>query len=264
MWDTLIINPMVNTLLGIYAVLAGVFGPAHMFGLAIIFFTALIRLITYPLTASQMKSTAAMQEFQNSKKWKEIQKKHKDDREKLAQEQMKLYQEMGINPFSSCLPLIIQLPIIFGLYQAISRALASAPVQLIDFSTHIYPFINAANLIPLNNRFLWMDLNEPERLVVFGLGIPVLTILVVITTYMQQKVMTPPPAPSADGQGAQMAQMSQTMNIYMPLFMGFIAYSLNAGVALYFVASNLLSILQYALMGKVNWRNLLPGRAAKA
>jgi YidC/Oxa1 family membrane protein insertase len=233
-----------------------------MFGLAIIFFTALIRLITYPLTASQMRSTAAMQEFQNSKKWKEIQKKYKDDREKLAQEQMKLYQEMGINPLSSCLPLVIQMPIIFGLYQAISRALAASPVQLIDFSTHIYPFINAANLIPLNNRFLWMNLNEPERLVIFGVGIPVLTVLVVITTWMQQKVMTPPPA--VGDQGGQMAGMSQTMNIYMPLFMGFIAYSLNAGVALYFVASNLLSIAQYALMGKVNWKNLIPGRASKA
>lgn len=263
MWDTLVINPMVNTLLGIYSLLAGVFGPTHMFGLAIIFFTALIRLVTYPLTASQMKSTAAMQEFQNSKKWKDVQKKYKDDREKLQQEQMKLYQEMGINPLSSCLPLLIQMPIIFGLYRAINLALAAAPVQLIDFSTHIYPFINAANLIPLNNRFLWMNLSEPERLVVFGVAIPVLTILVVITTYMQQKVMTPPPAVGGE-QGGQMAQMSSTMNIYMPLFMGFIAYSLSAGVALYFVASNLLSILQYALMGKVNWRNLLPGRPAKA
>lgn len=262
MWDTLIINPMVNTLLGIYSLLAGVFGPAHMFGLAIIIFTLLIRVITYPLTLQQIRSASKMQEMQNSKKWKDIQKKYKDDREKLSQEQMALYKELGINPFGSCLPLLIQFPIIIGLYQAIIRALAVTPVQLLDLSTHIYPFINGGDLIPLNNRFLWMDLSEPERLIVFGIGIPILTILVVVTTYVQQKVMAPPPA--APEQGAQMGQMTQAMNIYMPLLMGWLAYSFSSGLALYFVASNAVGILQYAAMGKVNWRNLLPGAKAQS
>ena len=75
MWDTLITNPMVNTLLGIYSVLSQVFGAAHMFGVAIILFTILVRLITYPLTLKQMKSTQAMQEMQKSPKWQDIQKK---------------------------------------------------------------------------------------------------------------------------------------------------------------------------------------------
>jgi YidC/Oxa1 family membrane protein insertase len=168
MWDLLIINPMVNTLLGIYAILSQLFGPQHMFGLAIIFFTILIRLITYPLTIQQMKGAQGMQELQKSKKWQEIQKKYKDNREKLAQEQMALYKEMGISPFGSCLPTLIQFPIIIGLYQAIIRALAVTPVQLLDLSKHIYPFINGASLIPLNNQFLWMNLSQPERLYIFG------------------------------------------------------------------------------------------------
>ena len=86
MWNTLIIEPMLNLLLWIYSLIGG------NLGLAIILFTILIRLITYPLTASQMKSSQKMQEMQNNEKWKAIQKKYKDDKEKLAQEQMKLYQ----------------------------------------------------------------------------------------------------------------------------------------------------------------------------
>ncbi|MCS6907083.1 MAG: YidC/Oxa1 family membrane protein insertase, partial [Anaerolineales bacterium] len=90
MWDLLIINPMVNTLLFIYSVIGN-------FGVAIIIFTILIRLITHPLTVSQMRSAQAMQELQKSKEWQEIQKKYKDDKQKLSQEQMRLYQQMGIN-----------------------------------------------------------------------------------------------------------------------------------------------------------------------
>ncbi len=249
MWNTLIIDPMVNTLLWIYSILW------HNFGLSIIIFTLLVRLLTYPLTAQQMKSAQAMQEMQKSKKWQDMQKKYKDNREKLAQEQMSLYKEMGVNPFGSCLPTIIQFPIIIGLYQAVIRALAVTPVQLLDLSSHIYPFVNAASLIPLNNRFLWMDLSQPERLVIFGVGIPVLAIFVVITTYLQSKLMTPMTQP-----GEQGAQMAQAMNLYMPFLMGWLAYSFSAGLALYFVASNLFTITQYAAMGKINWRNLIPTR----
>jgi YidC/Oxa1 family membrane protein insertase len=247
MWDTLIINPMVNTLLWIYSTLG------HNFGLAIILFTLVVRLITYPLTAQQMKGAQAMQEMQKSKKWQEVQKKYKDNKEKLAQEQMALYKEMGINPFGSCLPTLIQFPIIIGLYQAVIRALAVAPIQLLDLSTHIYPFIKASSLIPLNNRFLWMDLSQPERLFVFGFGVPVLAVLVVITTYFQSKLMTPPSQP-----GEQGAQMAQAMNLYMPFLMGWLAYSFSSGLALYFLASNVFTVLQYAAMGKLNWNNLLP------
>src|SRR4030066_866799 len=144
MWNSLILDPMVNSLLWIYDVLA------NNFGLAIIVFTILVRLITYPLTSQQMKSTQKMQELQKSKKWQEMQKKYKDNREQMAQEQMKLYKEMGVSPFGSCLPTLIQFPIIIGLYQAIIRALATIPLQMVDLSGHIYPFINAAGFLPIN------------------------------------------------------------------------------------------------------------------
>ena len=249
-WDTLILNPMINTLLWIYSVLF------ENFGLAIIAFTILVRLITFPLTAQQIRSTQKMKDLQKSKKWQDMQKKYKDNREKLAQEQMKLYQEMGVSPFGSCLPTLIQFPIIIGLYQAIIRALAVTPIQLLDLSKHIYPFIDASALIPLNQFFLWMNLSLPEKdwgITLLGIGIPVLAIIVVITSYLQTKLMTPATATPDQG-----AQMSRAMNLYMPLFMGYLAYTFSSGLALYFVTSNLAGILQYGLMGRLEWRNLIP------
>ncbi len=250
MWDTIIINPMINFLLWIYSLLGN-------FGFAIILFTIVVRLITHPLTVQQLKGTQKMQDMQKSKQWLDLQKKYKDDKQKLQQEQMKLYQEMGVNPMASCLPTVIQFPIIIGLYQAIIQALSVTPIQMIKLSTHIYPFLDAAKLLPVNNRFLWMDLNQPERAYIFGIGIPILAIVVVITTFFQSRLMTPPSQP-----GDQSAQMTQAMNLYMPLLMGYLALTFASGLSLYFVASNVVTILQYAAMGKLNWKNLIPGRKA--
>jgi YidC/Oxa1 family membrane protein insertase len=250
MWDTLIIQPFINMLLGIYHLVGN-------FGVAIILFTILTRVVLYPLTAKQIKGAQAMQELQKNKRYIEIQEKYKGDKEKLAQEQMKLYQELKISPFSSCLPTLIQFPLIIGLYQALIQSIASAPLDLLKLSRHIYPkLLDFSSLIPLNTKFLWMDMGQPERLYVFGVGIPVLTIIVVITTYISSKIISPPPTPGANDQGAAMTKM---MNLYMPILMGWLAWSLSAGLALYFVVSNLVQIAQYAITGKVYWRNLIPG-----
>jgi len=244
---------MINILLYIYTFVG------QNFGIAIILFTILVRLVTYPLNAQQVKQSKAMQDLQENKKWQDMQKKYKNDKEKLAQEQMKLYQELGVNPFGSCLPTLIQFPIIIGLYQAIIRALAVSPLQLLNLSKHIN---NGADLIPLNNHFLWMDLSLPEKdfgLAIAGFGIPILAIVVVVTSYLQTKLMTPP---STGGANDQSAQMTRAMGLYMPIFMGWLAYSFSSGLALYFVVSNLATILQYALMGRLDWSNILPKRAS--
>ncbi|MBI3158885.1 MAG: membrane protein insertase YidC [Chloroflexi bacterium] len=256
-----IVIPFVNAIVFIYDLLG------HNFGLAIIIFTVLVRLATQPFTKQQMDSTKKMQEMQSSKKWQDLQKKYKSDPQKLQQEQVKLYQEMGINPLGSCLPTLIQFPIIIGLYWAVTRALAASPTQLLTLINDLR-LPDAAQLLPINNTFLWMDLSQPERLVldfipaslpVIGQGIPVLAVLVFITSYFQTKLMTPTGA----GQNDQAAQMNKMMTIYMPLLMAWLSYAYSAGLALYFVASNLISIVQYGLMGKLNFSNLLPARTKK-
>jgi YidC/Oxa1 family membrane protein insertase len=247
----IITTPFLNVLLFIYTLVKD-------FGVAIILFTILIRLITHPLTVQQLKGSTAMQELNSNKEWQEIQKKYKDDREKLAQEQMRLYKELGINPFGSCLPTLIQFPIIIGLYQSITQALASSPLQLAYLERHIYgPLANVTQLIPLDSKFLWMDLAQPERLIIPGLGfgIPVLAIVVVITTYMQSKLMMPPTTGNDQG-----AAMGKAMNLYMPFLMGWMALTLASGLSLYFLVSNVIGINQYAALGKLNWSALLPGK----
>src|SRR4026209_2098695 len=150
-----VIAILINVMIFIYSLVG------QNFGVALILFTILIRLVTWPLNAQQMKGAAAMQELQNDKDWQAIQKKYAKDKEKLAQEQMRIYREKGINPFSSCLPTLIQFPIIIALYQSIIRALASTPLDLLKLSRSI-SLPNVSDLIPLHSKFLWMDLGRPE------------------------------------------------------------------------------------------------------
>ncbi len=246
MWD-LFISIFVNVLIWIYDVVG------NNFGLAIILFTILIRIVTWPLNAQQMKGAAAMQDLQNDKEWQGIQKKYAKDREKLAQEQMRIYRERGINPFSSCLPTLIQFPIIIALYQSIIRALASTPLDLLKLSRSLY-LPNVSDLIPLNSKFLWMDLGRPESVLIFGFALPTLALVVAITTYIQAKLTMPTSATPGD----QSAAMSGMMTIYMPLLLGYFAITFASGLSVYFITSNILGIVQYAMQGKANWRNLIP------
>jgi YidC/Oxa1 family membrane protein insertase len=241
MWD-LFVSIFINVLLWIYNIIG------QNFGIAIILFTILIRIVTWPLNAQQMKGAKAMQDLQNDKDWQAIQKKYAKDREKLAQEQMRVYREKGINPFGSCLPTLIQFPIIIALYQSIIRALASTPLDLLKLSRSINTdFLDVANLIPLNSKFLWMNLGQPEPFYI-------LAIIVAVTTYIQSKLTLPPSTNPND----QSAAMGQSMTITMPLMLGWFALTFPSGLSVYFITSNLLGIVQYAAQGKANWSNLLP------
>jgi YidC/Oxa1 family membrane protein insertase len=257
MWEQFIIQPMTNLLLFIYDLLGH--GP-HTFGFAIILFTIVIRLITWPLNASQVKGAQAMQELNNDKEWQDIQKKYAKDKEKLAQEQMRIYKEKGINPFASCLPTLIQFPIIIGLYQSIIRALSAMPLDMLKLARTIYPFQNAEGIIPLNSKFLWMNLGSPESVHILGYAIPTLAVVVALTTYVQSK-LTMPASTNPNDQGAQMSGM---MSIYMPLMLGWFALNFASGIAIYFITSNALGIIQYAATGRANWSNLLPGSNKKS
>jgi YidC/Oxa1 family membrane protein insertase len=246
-----VVNMMVNALIFIYGLVG------NNFGIAIILFTVLIRLITWPLNAQQMKGAKAMQDLQSDKEWQGIQKKYAKDREKLAQEQLRIYRERGINPFGSCLPTLIQFPILFALIPAITYAIGSTPLSLLKLSRSLYGWQDITALIPLNSQFLGMDLGLPQWTNIPGLpwSIPVLALIVALTTYIQTKLTMPAAADPND----QSAATGRIMSIQMPLLLFFFSLNYASGLAVYFVASNILSIVQYAMMGKVNWRNLLPG-----
>ena len=244
-WNLLILDPMLNGLLFLYQLLFS------NFTLTILVFTVIIRLITYPLTAQQQKSTRKLAELQQSDAWKKMQEKYGKDKEKMSQEQMKLYKEAGVNPFGSCLPTLIQFPVLIGLYQAINLAMAASPVQLLDLSTHIYSFLpNAAHFVPLQNSFLWLNLGLPDPFYV-------LPLIVVATTWLQSRVMTPATA-SADPQAAQ---MSQSMAVTMPLMIGWMSLQFPSGLSIYWVVSNAVSVVQYAVASPVDWKSIFSFRS---
>lgn len=262
----IILNPFVSIL----TVLYGILGQNMV--LAIVVFTIIVRLLMFPLTAQQMKSSKAMQQLQPE--LKKLQEKYKGDREKLAQEQMRLYREYGFNPLSGCLPLLIQFPIFIALYQAIIHALAATPTQLLDLSGRLLiPGLD--QFIPLNNMFLGLNLTLPPKIGAGGtletvVGIA-LVALVVITTWLQFKLTTPTTAPAAgaDGKPAPGAGMTQSMGTIMPLMYGFFALSFSIGISIYFIVSNIAGIIQAAMMGRANFRNLFsrpkpPGLATTA
>src|SRR5690554_6094920 len=192
----LIINPFITILLFLYQVLGG------NVVLAIVVFTVLVRLATYPLTLKQQRSAKAMQELQPE--LKKLQEKYKNDKERLAQAQMELYREYGFNPLASCLPLFIQLPIMIGLYRAIVATLAATPLELLDLSNRLWvPALS--DIVPLQNRFLWLNLAVPDPMYV-------LPILVVVTTWLQQKLIMPStPSSSAGEKQDQAAAMTRQM-----------------------------------------------------
>ncbi len=254
MWDLLIVNPFTNALLLIYAFVGN-------FGVSIILFTILVRLATHPIMVQQIKSSTAMQELMKSDEWLKIQEKYKNDKEKLAQEQMRIYSERGVSPFSSCLPTLIQFPILIGFYQSIVRAIGATPLQLLALVRCIYPGLenitpaaSLSALIPIRSQFLWMNLGLPEGVHVplLPFAIPVLAIIVGLTTYVQTKLTMQPSADPND----QSAQMNKMMGLYMPLLLFYFALNFASGLAVYFIASNLFGIAQYAALGKVNWKNL--------
>jgi YidC/Oxa1 family membrane protein insertase len=235
LWN-LLLQVMVNSLLFLYNMLG------HNFALSIAVFTVLVRLLTLPFTLPAQRSAKVQQELQPE--IEKIRKKYAKDKEKQTQAMMELYKEKGINPMMGCLPMLIQLPIMWAFYQSIVKALANTPLQMVSLGK--FASASLSTLVPLGSRFLWLDLGYSDPTFV-------LPILVVATTWIQQKMAT---TSSTDPQAAATAQ---TMQFTMPLMFGFITMSVASGLAVYFVISNLVGIvIQYFISG---WGGLLPQRA---
>lgn len=183
------------------------------FGLAIILFTIVLKIVLYPLTVKQMRSMKMMSQVQPFAK--EIQQKYKDNPQKMQQKLMELYKEHNINPMAGCLPLLIQLPILFALFAALKG------------------FNYDQLLSPNHASFFWIQhLNNPDPII--------LPLVVALTTYLQTKVSTPG-APD---------QTQKTMMYVMPIFIGWITRSFPAGLALYWSVFNIMGIIQQIYINK--------------
>ena len=227
LWNSGPVALMLNTLIALSSYLFG------SFGLTIIVLTIIIRGAMYPLTVKQLRATRAMQTLQP--KIAELQKKYAKDKQKLAQEQMKLYKESGMSPAGCAVPMLIQMPIWIALFQSIIRVLAVTPEDLLGLSRLLWSWPMVYSVLPLENSFLWLNLHNPDML---------LAILVGVTMWLTQKMVTPATT------DPQQRSQSQLMLWMMPLMFGFIAMSVPSGLALYWLASNVISIvIQYFVIG---------------
>ena len=190
------------------------------YGIVIILLTIIVRLILTPLTITQTRSMARMQKIQPQ--LKELQKKYKDDKQKLQQETMAFYKENNVNPLAGCLPLILQMPVFFALFQTLRN-----------------PTEKVTSVVGGNINFLWLKLDEPDPYYI-------LVILMVATMFLSTKLSTTDP------------KQSKIMYI-LPVVFGFISFRFEAGILLYWVTTNVWSIGQQWVVNKIVKRDIGKG-----
>lgn len=240
-WNLLLVHPLVNLLVAAYGLIGDL-------GLAIVLVTVVIRLVLYPLFVAQIRSQRAMQEVGPA--LNELRAKYGKDRQRMAEEQMKLYRERGVNPAAGCLPLLIQMPVLFGFYAALGQLTYGlgagfggpiAPLTGEQFESIRYPFIPN----PLGSGEA-LDLTVPWLpWITAGLGasdplyiLPVLAgATQLIASLMAQPAVA---AKSLDPQ----AKMMQSMVYYFPIITIVIAIGLPSGLAVYWIATTVFQIVQ--------------------
>jgi YidC/Oxa1 family membrane protein insertase len=230
MFHTFLYQPLFNLLIWLYDAI-----PGQDLGFAIIGISLVIRLALWPLSRSSIKSQKALQDLQP--KLDVLKEQYKDDKEGLAKAMMNLYKEEKVNPMSSCLPLLIQLPILFALYQVLRDGMN------MDSLVNLYPFVPRPESINLN--FLgFINLAEANL---------VMAVIAGILQFVQTKMlmMKRPPKKVRSTPGAKdedmMAQMNQTMMYFMPVMTVVIGASLPGGLTLYWIIMNVFAIIQQAL-----------------
>ena len=249
---------MLDTLARIIAVpMTFFFELIPNYGLAIIFLTLVVNLLMFPLTLKQTRSTRAMTEIQPEVK--KLQKKYKDDQEALQKEMMALYKEKGVNPAGCLFPMLIQMPIWFGLFRLLRDPLNASsndenPVPFVPEDSRLHGVLSDGT----EGDFLGMDLGvSPSEIVTadtgfdLGAALPYLLVVLIVlgTAYFQQWQTT-----RGQKQDSDQARQMQLITKIMPLMFGFFAYSFPAGLNVYFVTANIFRIGQQALIFRIDGR----------
>jgi len=211
----------------------------NSYGFSIVVLTVIINIIIFPLTLRQTRSTKRMQDIQPE--LKKLQKQHKDNKEQLNKEIAELYKTKGINPLGCVLPLIIQMPVWFALFRVLREPLEFIPrdaslfTKLGDQASILFFTMNLQ--IPASEIETWID------------RIPylVLILFVILTALYQQSQLTKKSGNSNNPQAQQM----QMIGKIMPLFFGFISWTLPSGLVVYFLTGNIFRIGQQALIVKI-------------
>lgn len=224
-YQMVLYKPILNLLVFFYNII-----PGHDLGLAIILLTILIKVIFAPLFSQSIKAQRNMQSIQP--KINALKEKYKDDKEKLGAAMMQLYKQEKINPFSSCLPLLIQLPFLIAVYQVFRTGLSNNQIVL------LYPFIHNPGV--LNPIFLgFVNLSKPNI---------IMALLAGLAQFWQSKSLMVKQQNKVQGKNDKEVNIANTMTkqmtYMMPIFTVIIGASLPAGLTLYWFVITLLGALQ--------------------
>lgn len=229
-FNAIFYQPILNLLVFLYNIV-----PGHDIGLAIIIMTAVIKLILLPLSKQSIKSQKALQGLQP--KIDEIKKKYAGNKEEQGRAMMQLYKQEKVNPFSSCLPLLIQLPFLWAVFMVFRAGLSGESLDLVYSFIYRPEFINTISLG-------FIDLAKPNV---------ILAVLAGLAQFWQAKMMTTK-RPEVRGNGAKdenmMAIMNKQMLYMMPALTVFIGLSFPGGLALYWLVTTLLTALQQLYLFK--------------
>lgn len=238
LFNEIFYRPMFNLLIALYHYL-----PVHDLGIAIIGLTVVILLFLFWPSLVQIKSSAALQEIQP--KLKELQVKYKDNKQELAAATMALYKEHKFNPFSSCLPLLIQLPFIFAMYQVFIGGLkVDATTHLLDAGQlpnlygHLHDLYATTQISTMSMGFLDLSAKHNVYLALIVGGTQYL-----LTRLLSPKKSPPKDVPSAKDESATAMALKQ-MNYITPFTFALFSYLLPAGISLYYITWNIFQILQ--------------------
>lgn len=224
MFQTFFYQPILNLLIWLYNII-----PGHDLGIAIILLTIIIKALLYSLNSKQIKSQKELQELQP--KIEEVKSKYKNNKEEMGKKMMELYKEHKVNPFGSCLPLLIQMPFLFALFQVFRDGFGDSVLNL------IYPFVYRPETIQYVS-FGFLDLSQKNIY---------LAILAALAQFWQAKMMITKRAEvkTPESKDEDMtAIMNKQMVYFMPVMTFFMANSFSAGLALYWLVTTLLSVFQ--------------------
>ncbi|MCA9361899.1 membrane protein insertase YidC [Candidatus Kaiserbacteria bacterium] len=229
-WHTFFFDPVYNALVFFIDII-----PGGDVGLAIIATVLLVKTILLPLSIKAVKTQKTMREIEP--KLKEIKEKYKDDKQQQAQAMMEVYRDAGMNPLASIFLLFLQIPIIIALYLAVYKG-GGVPLPDINLEV-LYPFIAAP--VDVTMHFIGL-VDITERSVVLALGAG-------ITQFIHVNLTMPTPPPKEEGAAPDlkadfMRNMHTQMKYVMPVLITFVAWSISAAIALYFLVSNLTTIAQ--------------------
>lgn len=258
-FNQFLIWPILNVLIAFYKGMEYVHIP-YPLTWAIITMTIFIRLILYPLTMSQLKSAKKMAELKPH--IDALSRKHKDNKTLLQQEQMKLYQQHGINPAAGCLPMLLQFPILIALYRVFYDVLSTKnPADLVK-QINAVMYHPALHIEKLDLSFFGTQLTAtPNHWQQIGVAILFVPVITAFLQFLQAKTMnmgtsttkTPPAANDKDKKdsGDDFAKTMQTQMTYIfPVFIGYLAFSFPLGLSLYWNTFSVFGIIQQLIVNK--------------